>query len=39
LLAAQRHRHDAFYQTSAGKVGLCDIAIPVRATNAPAGKR
>jgi peptidylprolyl isomerase len=39
LLAAQRHRRDAFYQTSAGKVGLCDIAIPVRATNAPAGKR
>ncbi|HWU76815.1 MAG TPA: peptidylprolyl isomerase [Rhodanobacter sp.] len=30
LLDAKRHRHDAFYKVSAGKVGLCDIDIPVR---------
>lgn len=30
LLDAQRHRHDAFYQTSSGKVGLCSIEVPVR---------
>ena len=30
LLDAQRHRHDAFYKASSGKVGLCSIDIPVR---------
>ncbi len=30
LLDAQRHRHDAFYQVSPGKVGLCSIDVPVR---------
>lgn len=30
LLDAQRHRHDAFYQISSGKVGLCSIEVPVR---------
>ena len=30
LLDAQRHRHDAFYQNSSGKVGLCSIDVPVR---------
>ena len=37
LIAAQRNRRDAFYQTPAGKVGLCDIAIPVRTTGTRAG--
>lgn len=31
LLNAQRHRHDAFYKVSSGKVGLCNIDVPVRA--------
>ena len=30
LLDAQRHRHDAFYQVSSRKVGLCSIEVPVR---------
>lgn len=30
LLDAQRHRHDAFYKVSAGKVGLCSVDVPVR---------
>lgn len=30
LLDAQRHRHDAFYKVSSGKVGLCSVDIPVR---------
>ncbi len=30
LLDAQRHRHDAFYKVSSGKVGLCSIEVPVR---------
>ena len=30
LLDAQRHRHDAFYKVSSGKVGLCSIDVPVR---------
>ncbi len=30
LLDAQRHRHDAFYKVSPGKVGLCDVEPPVR---------
>ena len=38
LIAAQRNRRDAFYQTPAGKIGLCDIAVPVRETNPPASK-
>lgn len=33
LLDAKRHRHDAFYAVSAGKVGLCDIDVPVRETS------
>lgn len=38
LLDAQRHRHDAFYKVSSGKVGLCDIDVPVRLdTPAAAG--
>jgi cyclophilin family peptidyl-prolyl cis-trans isomerase len=37
LLDAKRHRHDAFYETSSGKVGLCDIDVPVRErASAPA---
>jgi len=39
LIAAQRNRRDAFYQTPAGKVGLCDIAVPVRETGTHAGSR
>ncbi|MDE1894791.1 MAG: peptidylprolyl isomerase [Xanthomonadaceae bacterium] len=35
LLDAQRHRHDAFYQVSSGKVGLCSVEVPVR-LGAPA---
>ena len=30
LLDAQRHRHDAFYKVSSGKVDLCSVDIPVR---------
>ncbi|TAL84314.1 MAG: peptidylprolyl isomerase [Rhodanobacter sp.] len=30
LIEAQRHRHDAFYTVSAGKVGLCSIDVPAR---------
>ncbi|CAM5306865.1 peptidylprolyl isomerase [Rhodanobacter lindaniclasticus] len=30
LLDAQRHRRDAFYQVSSGKVGLCSVEVPVR---------
>ena len=30
LLNAQRYRHDAFYQVSSGKVGLCNVDVPVR---------
>jgi len=30
LLDAQRHRHDAFYKVSSGKVGLCSVEVPVR---------
>ena len=30
LLDAQRHRHDAFYNVSSGKVGLCSIEVPTR---------
>ncbi|MEO5811051.1 MAG: peptidylprolyl isomerase [Rhodanobacter sp.] len=30
LIAAQRNRHDAFYQTPASKIGVCDISAPVR---------
>ncbi|MEO9091719.1 MAG: peptidylprolyl isomerase [Rhodanobacter sp.] len=30
LLNVQRHRHDAFYQVSPGKVGVCDVDVPVR---------
>ena len=30
LLDAKRHRHDAFYAVSPGKVGLCSVAVPVR---------
>ena len=37
LVEAQRNRHDAFYQTSAGKVGLCDISVPVRETGTRIG--
>ncbi|HEV7121819.1 MAG TPA: peptidylprolyl isomerase [Rhodanobacter sp.] len=36
LLDAQRHRHDAFYQVSAGKVGLCSVDVPVRVSKAAA---
>jgi peptidylprolyl isomerase len=35
LLDAQRHRHDAFYKVSSGKVGLCSIEVPVRDTESP----
>ncbi len=35
LLDAQRHRHDAFYKVSAGKVGVCDIDVPVRERTSP----
>lgn len=35
LLDAKRHRHDAFYETSSGKVGLCDIDVPVRERASP----
>lgn len=30
LLDAQRHRHDAFYKVSSGKVGVCSVDVPVR---------
>lgn len=30
LLDAKRHRHDAFYAVSPGKVGLCSVDVPVR---------
>lgn len=30
VVDAQRHRRDAFYQVSPGKVGLCSIEVPVR---------
>ena len=30
LLDAARNRHDAFYSTAPGKVGVCDIPAPVR---------
>ena len=36
LLDAQRHRHDAFYQVSSGKVGLCNIDVPVRKNMPPS---
>jgi cyclophilin family peptidyl-prolyl cis-trans isomerase len=36
LLDAQRHRHDAFYQVSSGKVGVCSIEAPVRDPTAAA---
>ncbi|MEO6799235.1 MAG: peptidylprolyl isomerase [Rhodanobacter sp.] len=38
LLDAQRHRHDAFYRVSSGKVGVCNVDVPVRnaKTTAPA---
>ncbi len=36
LLDAQRHRHDAFYQVSPGKVGLCSIEVPTREPKATA---
>jgi peptidylprolyl isomerase len=39
LIEAQRNRHDAFYQTSAGKVGLCDISVPVRETGTRIGNQ
>lgn len=39
LIAAQRNRRDAFYQTAAGKVGLCDITIPIRVDAAPGSGR
>ena len=39
LLAAQRNRVDAFYAVPAGKVGLCDVTIPVRETAAQVSKR
>lgn len=29
MLDAARHRHDAFYTRSAGKVGVCDLPVPV----------
>lgn len=34
LLDAQRHRHDAFYKVSSGKVGLCSVEVPVREAKA-----
>ncbi len=39
LIEAQRNRHDTFYTVPAGKVGLCDISIPVREARAQASKR
>lgn len=30
LLEAARDRHDAFYATPPGKVGICDVPVPVR---------
>lgn len=30
LLQAARDRHDAFFRTPAGKVGICDLPVPVR---------
>ncbi|HZX69433.1 MAG TPA: peptidylprolyl isomerase [Rhodanobacter sp.] len=36
LLHAQRDRHDAFYQVSSGKVGLCSVDVPVRDPKAAA---
>jgi len=36
LLDAQRHRHDAFYKVSSGKVGLCSVDVPVRSKMPPA---
>jgi len=30
LLQAARERHDAFYATPPGKVGICDLPVPVR---------
>ncbi len=38
LIEAQRNRHDAFYTVPAGKVGLCDITIPMREVGAEPGK-
>ena len=38
LLDAQRHRHDAFYKVSSGKVGLCGIEVPVREQARPPAK-
>ncbi len=35
LLDVTRHRHDAFYKVSAGKVGVCDIDVPVRERTSP----
>ena len=37
LLDAQRHRHDAFYQVSSGKVGVCSVDVPVRDQKASGG--
>ena len=39
LLDAQRHRHDAFYKISSGKVGLCSVDVPVRQQVAPPATR
>lgn len=38
LLDAQRHRQDAFYKVSSGKVGLCGIEVPVRERAASSTK-
>ncbi|OOG52357.1 peptidylprolyl isomerase [Rhodanobacter sp. B05] len=39
LLDAQRHRHDAFYKVSSGKVGLCSVDVPVRRQVPPPATR
>ena len=35
LLEAARDRHDAFYATPPGKVGICAMAVPVRPLSGP----
>jgi cyclophilin family peptidyl-prolyl cis-trans isomerase len=35
LLAAARNRHDAFYITPPGKVGICAVPVPVRDLSEP----
>ena len=34
IVEAKRNRHDAFYAVPAGKVGICNIDVPVRSTPA-----